>query len=96
VSYIAAAGLERLPLDFRGPAPFTLTVSVTVDGVPVPVPAGIGVDRLGAEQAPLHSHVGGKVHVETRTADARRASTSSSPCGVCATTRAASVTPAAA
>jgi hypothetical protein len=71
VSYIAAAGLERLPFDFRGPAPYTLTVSVTVDGAPVPVPAGIGVDRLRAEQAPLHSHAGGKVHVETRKADTR-------------------------
>jgi hypothetical protein len=70
VSYIDKAGFERLPLDFSGPSPYTLTISVTVDGKPVQVPAGIGVDKLRAEQAPVHTHTtDGQVWVEAKTAE---------------------------
>lgn len=72
VSYIDAAGLERLPLDFRGPAPYYLKVTVTVDGAAVTVPGYIGLDRIRAEQAPLHTHsADGVVNVEARTKDQR-------------------------
>lgn len=40
-------------------------VEVTVDGAPVEVPAHIGVDRLRAVQAPVHTHeAGGEVWLE--------------------------------
>ncbi|MET9275724.1 hypothetical protein [Kribbella sp. NPDC003557] len=69
VSYIDKAGFERLPLDFSGPSPYTLTIAVTVDGRPVQVPAGIGVDKLRAEQAAVHTHTtDGQVWVEAKTA----------------------------
>lgn len=68
VSYIDKAGFERLPLDFSGPSPYTLTISVTVDGKPVQVPAGVGIDRLRAEQAAVHTHTtDGLVYVEAKT-----------------------------
>ncbi len=68
VSYIDKAGFERLPLDFSGPSPYTVTLSVTVDGAPVQLPAGIGVDRVRAEQAAVHTHTtDGVVHVEAKT-----------------------------
>ncbi|MEU4606974.1 hypothetical protein AB0F43_28670 [Kribbella sp. NPDC023972] len=68
VSYIDKAGFERLPLDFSGPSPYTLTLSVTVDGAPVQIPAGIGVDRVRAEQAAVHTHTtDGLVYVEAKT-----------------------------
>ncbi|GAB2666515.1 hypothetical protein GCM10009743_48330 [Kribbella swartbergensis] len=72
VSYIDKAGFERLPLDFSGPSPYTLTLSVSVDGVPVQVPAGIGVDRVRAEQAAVHTHTSdGLVYVEAKTTSER-------------------------
>jgi hypothetical protein len=68
VSHIDKAGFERLPLDFSGPSPYTLTISITVDGSPVQIPAGIGVDRLRAEQAAVHTHTtDGVVYVEAKT-----------------------------
>lgn len=68
VSYIDKAGFERLPLDFSGPSPYTVTISITVDGTPVQIPAGIGVDRLRAEQAAVHTHTtDGLVYVEAKT-----------------------------
>jgi hypothetical protein len=68
VSYIDKAGFERLPLDFSGPSPYTLTIAVTVDGAAVQVPAGVGVDRLRAEQAAVHTHTtDGLVYVEAKT-----------------------------
>lgn len=70
VSYIDKAGFERLPLDFSGPAPYTLKLAITVDGTPVQIPAGIGVDKLRAEQAAVHTHTAdGVVWVEAKTAD---------------------------
>ncbi|MEI8411778.1 MULTISPECIES: hypothetical protein [unclassified Kribbella] len=68
VSYIDKAGFERLPLDFSGPSPYTLTLSVAIDGAPVQIPAGIGVDRIRAEQAAVHTHTtDGLVYVEAKT-----------------------------
>ena len=68
VSYIDKAGFERLPLDFSGPSPYKLTIAVTVDGKPVQVAAGIGIDRLRAEQAAVHTHTtDGVVWVESKT-----------------------------
>jgi hypothetical protein len=68
VSYIDKAGFEPLPLDFNGPAPYTLKLSVTVDGKPVEVASGIGVDRIRAEQAAVHTHTAdGVVYVEAKT-----------------------------
>lgn len=68
VSYIDQAGFERLPLDFSGPAPYTVKISVTVGGAQLEVPAGIGIDRVRAEQAAIHTHTAdGLVYVEART-----------------------------
>jgi hypothetical protein len=68
VSYIDKAGFERLPLDFSGPSPYTVMISVTVDDRPVQVPAGIGIDKLRAEQAAVHTHTtDGQVWVEAKT-----------------------------
>lgn len=70
VSYIDKAGFERLPLDFSGPSPYTLHIAVTVDGRPVQVAAGIGIDKLRAEQAAVHTHgTDGLVWVEAKKAD---------------------------
>lgn len=72
VSYIDKAGFERLPLDFSGPSPYTLTVTVTVDGTPVQVATGIGIDKLRAEQAAVHTHTtDGVVWVEAKTTTER-------------------------
>jgi hypothetical protein len=69
VSYIDKAGFERLPLDFSGQSPYTVNLAVTVDGKPVQVPAGIGIDKLRAEQAAVHTHTtDGLIWVEARTA----------------------------
>lgn len=72
VSYVDAAGFERLPLDFRGPAPYTVRLTVTVDGAKVVVPANIGIDRVRAEQAAIHTHADdGVIWVEPRSKDDR-------------------------
>ncbi|MGV8846648.1 hypothetical protein [Tessaracoccus sp.] len=55
VSHIRAAGLPELDLDSRAD-PFILGITVIVDGQDVSVPAFIGVDRLRAVQAPVHTH----------------------------------------
>jgi hypothetical protein len=72
VSYMDKADLERLPLDFRGAAPYTVHLAVTVVGEAVRLPAGIGVDRVRAVQAAIHTHaLGGVVYVEAKTAAER-------------------------
>jgi hypothetical protein len=72
VSYMDKAGLERLPLDFRGPVPYTVHLAVTIVGAPVRIPADIGVDRVRAEQAAIHTHASdGVVYVEAKTAAER-------------------------
>ncbi|MFI5698207.1 hypothetical protein ACIA58_40495 [Kribbella sp. NPDC051586] len=68
VSYIDKAGFEQLPLDFSGPSPYTVHIAVAVDGKPVEIPAGIGIDKLRAEQAAVHTHTtDGVVWVESKT-----------------------------
>ena len=68
VAYFDKAGFEPLPLNFDGPAPYTVRLSVQIDGTPVEVPSGIGVDPVRAQQAAVHTHSSdGVVYVEART-----------------------------
>ena len=68
VSYVDAAGLERLPLNFRGSSSYLVTLIVKVDGKLVEVPSGVGIDLVRAQQAPLHTHsTDGTIHIESRT-----------------------------
>ena len=55
ISYIEAAGLEPLPLDITENQR-TLTMSINVDGDPVEIPAFVGIDRVRALQAAVHTH----------------------------------------
>jgi len=55
ISNISAAGLPELSLDADSD-PFILDIVVTVDDEPVPLVAFIGIDRLRAVQAPVHTH----------------------------------------
>lgn len=72
VSYVDAAGFERLPLDFRGPVSYVVRLAVTIDGTKIVVPANIGIDRLRAEQAAIHTHADdGVIWVEPRSKDDR-------------------------
>lgn len=64
ISYIQAAGQPELGLGDDSDQ-WVLRVEVNVDGEPVEVPAYIGVDRLRAVQAPVHTHEsGGDVWLE--------------------------------
>lgn len=64
ISYIRAADLPELPLG-DDTDPYILTLRVTAAGQEVEVPAYIGVDRLRAVQAPVHTHSpGGEVWLE--------------------------------
>ncbi|MFT3886960.1 MAG: hypothetical protein QM713_02175 [Arachnia sp.] len=72
VSYMAAAGVPQLSLGDDAD-PWILHLTVSVDGAAVEVPAHIGVDRLRALQAPVHTHeAGGEVWLE---GEGNRAST---------------------
>lgn len=55
ISHIREAGLPELPLDSQSD-PFILTITVTVDGENVSLAPFIGIDRLRALQAPVHTH----------------------------------------
>jgi hypothetical protein len=55
ISYIEAAGLTQQPLNATANQRI-FTLRVTVDGGPVTVPAYLGVDRLRAVQAVIHTH----------------------------------------
>lgn len=55
ISYIQAAGLPELPLD-EDSDPFIVRVEVVYDDEAVELPPFIGVDRLRALQAPVHTH----------------------------------------
>lgn len=55
ISHIRAAGLPELPLDSDSDS-FILRIAVTVDGEDVPLAPFIGIDRLRAIQAPVHTH----------------------------------------
>jgi hypothetical protein len=69
VSYITAAGLETQPLSSKENSR-VVQLRITVDGAPVEVPAYIGVDRVRAVQAPVHTHdTSGEVWLEGRNTD---------------------------
>lgn len=55
ISHIRAAGLPELPLDSETD-PFILTIEVSMDDEQVPLAPFIGIDRLRAVQAPVHTH----------------------------------------
>lgn len=55
VAYIAAAGLAAEPVNTTGNR-HIVAITITVDGQPVDVPAFVGVDRLRAQQAAVHTH----------------------------------------
>jgi hypothetical protein len=65
ISQIEFAGLEVLRSGYRPAARLVARLEVVVDGRPVQVPAFIGIDRVRAVEAPLHTHTpGGQVWVE--------------------------------
>ncbi len=55
ISNIKAAGLPELPLTDTAD-PHIVEFTVTVDGAAVTLPPHIGVDRVRAVQAPVHTH----------------------------------------
>lgn len=60
ISWIEASGVPAQDLGDDSD-PWVLDLVVTVDGSEVEVPAFIGVDRLRAVQAPVHTHESGGV-----------------------------------
>jgi hypothetical protein len=70
ISYITAAGLEAEPLSGNENSR-VVDLHITVDGAPVEVPAYVGIDRVRALQAPVHTHdTSGQVWLEGRVTDA--------------------------
>jgi hypothetical protein len=66
LSYIDAAGLEPQPLSSNENS-HVVSLRITLDGAPVEVPAYVGIDRVRAVQAPMHTHdTSGKVWLEGR------------------------------
>ena len=66
LSYIDAAGLEPQPLSSNENS-HVVSLRITLDGAPVEVPAYVGIDRVRAVQAPMHTHdISGKVWLEGR------------------------------
>jgi hypothetical protein len=66
LSYIEAAGLEPQPLSSNENS-HVVSLRITLDGAPVEVPAYVGIDRVRAVQAPMHTHdTSGKVWLEGR------------------------------
>ena len=55
ISYITAAGLTPEPLNTTG-NPHVVAMTILVDGSEVSIPAYVGVDRLRAQQAAVHTH----------------------------------------
>ena len=69
VSYITAAGLEAQPISNENSR--VVKLRITVDGAPVEVPANVGIDRVRALQAPVHTHdTSGQVWLEGRETEA--------------------------
>ena len=69
ISYITAAGLEAQPLSNENS--HVLALRITMDGAPVEVPAYVGIDRVRALQAPVHTHdTSGQVWLEGRETEA--------------------------
>ena len=70
VSYVKAAGLQAQPLNSNGKSQL-IDLRITFDGAPVEVPAYVGIDRVRALQAPVHTHdSSGRVWLEGRETDA--------------------------
>jgi hypothetical protein len=66
VSYITAAGLEPQPFSSNENSRF-VDLRITVDGTAVEVPPYVGIDRVRAVQAAVHTHDGsGQVWLEGR------------------------------
>lgn len=55
VSYIDAAGLRHVRLDATENQ-HIVALTITIDGQQVPIAAGIGIDKVRAIQAPVHTH----------------------------------------
>jgi hypothetical protein len=55
VSYIEAAGLTAEPLNTKGET-HIVAMSIVIDGWEVAIPAHIGIDRVRAQQAAVHTH----------------------------------------
>jgi hypothetical protein len=69
VSYIEAAGLEPQPVSSREDSR-VVDLRITVDGAQVEVPAYVGIDRVRALQAAVHTHdTSGQVWLEGRGAN---------------------------
>ena len=69
ISYITAAGLEAQPISNENSR--VVKLRITVDGAPVEVPANVGIDRVRALQAPVHTHdTSGQVWLEGRETEA--------------------------
>jgi hypothetical protein len=70
VAYIEAAGLKPQPVS-NGQNSGMIELRISVDGAPVEVPANIGVDRLRALHAVVHTHdTSGRVWLEGPRSDA--------------------------
>jgi hypothetical protein len=69
ITYITAAGLEPQPIS-GNESSGVVDLKITVDGARVEVPAYVGVDRLRAVQAPMHTHdTSGQIWLEGRETD---------------------------
>jgi hypothetical protein len=69
VSYIAAAGMEPQPLSLDTGSQ-TVQLQIRINGAPVAVPAYVGIDRLRAVQADVHTHDAcGELWLEGKAAD---------------------------
>jgi hypothetical protein len=70
VAYIEAAGLKPQPVS-NDQTSGMIELRITVDGAPVEVPANVGVDRVRALHAVVHTHdTSGRVWLEGRGSDA--------------------------
>jgi hypothetical protein len=70
ISYITAAGLETQPISSNENSR-VVELRITVDGAQVDVPAYLGIDRVRALQAPVHTHdTSGQIWLEGRETDA--------------------------
>ncbi len=66
ISYITAAGLAPQPISSNGNSR-VVDLRITVDGASVEVPPNVGIDRVRAVQAPMHTHdTSGQVWLEGR------------------------------
>jgi hypothetical protein len=70
VSTIAAAGLTPQPLNSTGGTRHIVVMSIDVDGWQVAIPPYVGIDRLRAQQAAVHTHdTSNQVWLEGRDAE---------------------------